>query len=140
MVVGTDHVQRGHLDSTPAALGLGYALLVANILLINGFPDARADASVGKRTLVVQLGARGAAGVYTLMALAAHGLLALSVVTHLAPAGAWWGLVSAPTALGAAVLLWQRAATPSTLRPAIGLSIASAVLHGLGLGLGLWLG
>ena len=137
VVVGTDYVQRGSLGSAPAALGVGYALLVANILLINGVPDAPADASVGKRTLAVRLGARGAALLYALIALATHNLLVASVLSHIAPPSALWGLLSLPTALAAAVLLWQRAQTPDQLRPAIGLSIASAVLHGLALSAGL---
>ncbi|HEX8989987.1 MAG TPA: prenyltransferase, partial [Rhodocyclaceae bacterium] len=56
IVVGTDFVQRRGFAFAPLAAGLGFALLVANVLYINQFPDARADAKAGKRTLVVRLG------------------------------------------------------------------------------------
>jgi len=139
VVVGADYVQRGAFAATPATLAVGYALLVANILLINGVPDAQADASVGKRTLAVRLGTGGTAALYLGLALLAHGALALSVALQQAPPGALWGLLTLPLSLAAAALLWQRARTPARLRPAIGLSIASAVLHGLVTGAGtLW--
>ena len=56
VVVGSDFVQRGSFAPQPWLLGLSYALLVANILYINQFPDRLGDAAAGKRTLVVRLG------------------------------------------------------------------------------------
>jgi 1,4-dihydroxy-2-naphthoate octaprenyltransferase len=93
------------------------ALLLANILLINGFPDAESDARVGKRTLVVRLGPAPAAGLYLGLVLLAHGWLAVSVWLLIPPQAALWGLVSLPLSLAAAGLLWRhasRAAAPAT--------------------------
>lgn len=133
VVLGADYAQRGRFDAAPASLGFGLALLVACILLINGVPDAAADARVGKRTLAVRLGARGTTRLYAGLALLAHGWLAGSVWRHGAPAAAAWGLLSLPLSLAAAWLLWRHGATPARLRPAIGLTIAAANLHGLAL-------
>ena len=58
VVVGADCVQRSHFFVIPFAVAVSYALLVGNILVINGLPDAQADAQVGKRTLVVRVGPR----------------------------------------------------------------------------------
>ena len=49
------------------------------------------------------------------------------------PRAALWGLLSLPLSLAAAALLWRNAATPARLRPAIGLTIAAANVHGLAL-------
>ena len=137
VVVGADAVQRGSVFIIPVLTSLSYGLLIANILLINGVPDARADASVGKATLAVRCGPRGAALVYGLLALLAHGWLAWGVWHFLQPERALWGLLSAPLSVAAAVLLWQRADTPDRLRPALVLTIAAACVHGLAMAAGL---
>ena len=137
VVVGADAVQRGSVFIIPVLTSLSYGLLIANILLINGVPDAQADASVGKTTLAVRSGPRGAALLYAWIALLAHGWLAWGVWQFLQPERAIWGLLSAPLSLAAAVLLWQRAATPQRLRPAIVLTILAACVHGLAMAAGL---
>lgn len=137
VVLGADYVQRGAFAVAPALSGIGVALLVANILLVNGFPDAPADARVGKRTLVVRLGARRASWLYLGLALLAHVGLALAVAWHGLPTGALWGLVSLPAALGSAVLVLRHGAQAQRLRPAIALGIGAAVAHALALAAGL---
>jgi len=137
VVVGADAVQRGSVFIVPVLISLSYGLLIANILLINGVPDAAADASVGKATLAVRAGPRGAALGYAVLALFAHGWLAWGVWHFLQPERALWGLLSAPLSGAAALLLWQRAATPERLRPALVLTILAACVHGLAMAAGL---
>lgn len=137
VVIGADAVQRGSVFIIPVFTSISYGLLIANILLINGVPDANSDASVGKATLAVRLGARGAAWLYALLALLAHGWLAWGVWQFIQPERALWGLASAPLSAAAAVLLWQRASTPEQLRPAIVLTIAAACVHGMAMAAGL---
>jgi 1,4-dihydroxy-2-naphthoate polyprenyltransferase len=136
VVVGADYVQRQRFFLIPASAALGFSLMVAALLLINGVPDARADASVGKNTLVVRLGTRGAALLYGALVLAAHGWLALSVWLLIPPAPALWGLVSLPLSLAAWALLMQHADQPSHLKPALALTVAATLLHGLGMAWG----
>ncbi len=140
VVLGADYVQRGALAALPALLGGGLALLVANLLLINGFPDAPADARVGKRTLVVRLGPAAAARLYLGLALLAHAVVPLAVLAGWAPTGALAGLLSLPLSLVAGGLLWRHRRQAARLRPAIGLTIAAANLHALALAAGLVLG
>ncbi len=137
VVVGADAVQRGSVFIVPVFMALGYGLMIANILLINGVTDAAADAQVGKRTLAVRLGPRGAALLYAWLALLAHGWLAWGVWHFLQPERALWGMASAPLSAAAALLLWQRARTPQRLQPAIVLTIAAACVHGLAMAAGL---
>jgi 1,4-dihydroxy-2-naphthoate polyprenyltransferase len=137
VVVGADYVQRKHFFVIPAAVAVSFALLVGNILVINGFPDAWADAQVGKRTLVVRLGARRAAWLYLGVVLLAHAWLVAGVWLFIHPEPALWGLVSLPLSLVAFVLLRKHADEPTRLAPAIVLTIAAAVLHGLAMSAGL---
>lgn len=137
VVVGADAVQRGSVFIIPVLVSVSYGLLIANILLINGVPDARSDASVGKATLAVRAGPRGAALLYAGLALLAHAWLVWGVWQFLQPERALWGLLSLPLSAAAALLLWLRGSTPERLRPAIVLTIAAACVHGLAMALGL---
>jgi 1,4-dihydroxy-2-naphthoate octaprenyltransferase len=138
VVIGADYTQRGHFFIIPAVAAVSFALLLANILLINGFPDAESDARVGKRTLVVRLGPAPAAGLYLGLALLAHGWLAVERLAADSAArrrcGAWcrsrcrW---RPPGCCGATP------AAPQRLRPAIALTIAAASVHGLAMAAGL---
>lgn len=131
VVVGSDFVQRGDTAVTPLAAGLGFALLVANLLFINQFPDFRADAQAGKRNLVVRLGPMAARWIYPLVALAAHLWLIVLIGRHALPPVAAVACLSLIPALKAARLLLTHAQEPAELLPAIKLTIAAAHVHGL---------
>jgi 1,4-dihydroxy-2-naphthoate octaprenyltransferase len=137
VVVGADYVQRKHFFVIPAAVAVSFALLVGNILVINGFPDAVADAQVGKRTLVVRLGARWAAWAYLAFALLAYAWLVVGVWLFIHPEPALWGLASVPLSLWAFLLLHKHADQPARLTSAIVLTIVAAVVHGLAMSAGL---
>ncbi|WP_310564077.1 prenyltransferase [Hydrogenophaga sp.] len=136
VVVGADYVQRRQFFIIPASAAAGFALMVAALLLINGFPDAEADARVGKRTLVVRLGATPAALLYAGLVLSAHAWLALSVWWLIPPLPALWGLVSLPCSLAALGWLWAHRHRPEHLRPALALTVVATLLHGLGMAWG----
>lgn len=131
VVLGADYVQRRHFFLIPAVSAVSFGLLVANILLIAGFADAPSDAQVGKKTLVVRMGARRAAWLYLGIALAAHGWLALGVWLLIPPTTALWGMVSLPLSLAAAASLMHHAHAAQRLQPAMVLTIAAAVVHAL---------
>ena len=137
VVLGADYVQRGQWLLVPAVSAISFGLLVMNLLVINGFADAQADASVGKRTLVVRLGARAGAGLYLGIVVLAHGWLLAMVWLVVAPPRAIWALASLPLSLAAAALLLRHADAPQQLRPAIALTIAAAIGHALAMAAGL---
>jgi 1,4-dihydroxy-2-naphthoate octaprenyltransferase len=131
VVVGSDFVQRHNFSFGPVAAGLGFALLVANVLYINQFPDIRADAHAGKRTMVVRLGANGARVGYALIALLCYGWVAAMVAMGLLPTLALISLLGAAPSLMALRDLWRHAGVPSRLTFAIKMTILAASLHGL---------
>ncbi len=140
VVVGADFVQRGQWFVIPTYVGAGFALLVANILLINGVPDAPSDASVGKRTLATRLSPGQLAGLYALVVVLAHAWLAIGVWWLIPPTPTLWALLTLPLGLRAAWSLWQHTQGQSNrLRPAITLTILTANLHGVALAVGLLL-
>lgn len=138
VVVGADLVQRRQFFPIPASVALNFALLVAALLLINGFPDAQADARVGKRSAVVWLGPTVASAVYLGLVLGAHLWLIASVWLLLPPQQALWGLVSAPLSLAAGAWLWRHRHRPQRLKPALVLSVLAVLLHGLAMSAGFW--
>ena len=138
VVMGADYVQRGQFFVIPAAVSVSFALLVGNILVINGFPDAAADAQVGKRTLVVRLQPRRAAWVYLGIALLAHLWLLGGTWLFIHPEPALWGMISLPFSLSAFVGVVKHAEQPSRLAPAIVLTIVAAVVHGVAMSAGLF--
>lgn len=131
VVVGSDYVQRRDFDFAPVAAGLGFALLVANILYINQFPDVRADAAAGKRTRVVRLGLASARRGYAVIAVLAYGWVAAMTASGRLPALALVSLLPALASFKAARELWQHAARPQALAAAIKLTILATSLHGL---------
>ena len=138
VVVGADYVQRGSFSALPAIAGAGYALLIANLLLVNGLPDAASDARVDKRTLAVILGPRRAAMLYAGLALIAHGWIAIAIVRGALPMVAAASLPTLFLSLAGAATIARLAATPRKLRPAIVITLIAAQAHGLALAAALW--
>jgi 1,4-dihydroxy-2-naphthoate polyprenyltransferase len=137
IIVGADYVQRGEFSWFPLLLAVPYGLLTSNLLYINQFPDREADEKAGKHHLVVRLGPqRGRWGYLLLLMLANFWLLGLVLSGWVTP-WALLALLAAPLGLKAAVLLLQHAHQPVQLVPAIRMTIASLLLHGLLLSLGL---
>lgn len=131
VVVGSDYVQRHDFSFMPFAAGLGFALLVANVLYINQFPDVKADAGFGKNTLVVHLGFASARWGYMVIAVLAYAWPLLMVMRGVLPQAALIALLPAIISLMAARRLWSDAGQPSELVPALKLSILAASMHGL---------
>ena len=131
VVVGADFVQRRDFAFAPVAAGLGFALLVANVLYINQFPDVRADAQTGKRTVVVRFGIDRARWGYALVVALAYGwVVAMVTLGHL-PALALVSLLPAAASIVALRDLWRHAGVPPRLTFAIKMTILAACLHGL---------
>lgn len=131
IAIGADYVQRRAFAVAPLVAVTGYALLVTNILFINQFPDRTADAAAGKRHWVVRLGPARARWIYGAIALAAYAWLVAAIFARALPVWAAAALLPAALSLRAARDLMHYCATPRALAPAIRMTIAAALLHGL---------
>jgi 1,4-dihydroxy-2-naphthoate octaprenyltransferase len=131
VVVGTDFVQRGAFDPAPFLIGLPYALLVTNLLYINQFPDRKADAATGKRHWVVRLPLPFAARVYPLISGLALGILLMLQQREMIPRVALLSALPLLLSLRATAILRRHAGEPAALLPAIRLTIAAMLAHGI---------
>lgn len=131
IVAGSDFVLRQAFSSEPWVAAVPFSLLVTNLLYINQFPDRAADAQAGKRHWVVRLGARRAVWGYVLIAASAYAWLGVAVMLQRLPAGALLAALTAPLSVVAARQLSRHAENPAQLAPAIKMTIAAAVAHGL---------
>lgn len=127
--LGAWYVQTQQLAWYPCVISLPLGLLVMNILLINQFPDAKADAASGKYHWVVRLGAVPAAWIYAANVVLALVILIGLIKSQLLPSLALISLLPLGLAMSAAVLVKRYALEPARLRSAIKMTIASAILH-----------
>ena len=138
IVVGADFVQRKGFSAAPFKAGLSYALLAANLLYINQFPDRSADRAAGKLHWVARLEVRHARWGYVLIVLLAYAWLLLSVTSGWLPLWSLLALLALPLSIKAARQLWQYAAQPQQLGEAIKLTIGAMMVHGALLSLALF--
>jgi 1,4-dihydroxy-2-naphthoate octaprenyltransferase len=84
-VCGTYYVQAGSVSSIAFWASIPMGALITNILVVNNLRDIDTDRAVGKRTLAVRLGARGAQVEYGLMLVLAFATPVLMWLTGMAP-------------------------------------------------------
>lgn len=136
IAAGTYLVQRHAIAAGVLWASVPLGLAIAAFLWINEFPDARADAAAGKRTLVVRLGRhRAAYGFAVLLAVTWAALAALPAVGL--PWTVWLGALGLPHAVAAARRLVRFPDTTRELIPAQAWTLLSFVLMAVGVGAGL---
>lgn len=126
VVAGADYAQSGAFAALPWVAGVPYALLVANILYINQFPDREADRASGKLHWVARLQPSAAAWGYGLVLVLAMLALMDGILLHALPLAALAALVAWLPGLRAWHQLRRFAATPEQLAPAIKLTLLAA--------------
>ncbi|MFH1502510.1 MAG: 1,4-dihydroxy-2-naphthoate octaprenyltransferase [Candidatus Eisenbacteria bacterium] len=128
IVLGSYYVQTGTLDSAALAVSLPVTVLIALVLIVNGFPDHDGDRAAGKRTLVVTLGRRRSMMLYQVLVAAPFALTVAFVVARLIPSACLLALLPAPLAWKAAVTLRAHYRSAEGVLPA---NAATVALHGL---------
>ncbi len=143
-VMGTHFVLTGCYSPSSFFASLVPFFLVSDLLLLNQFPDARADETVGRRHLVIAKGERYSARVYCIFLALAYLSLVLGVALGFLPKGALLGLGTLVLAVPTAVRVWRHAQDLDGLMPALGknvlLNLLTPLLVAGGLFLARWLG
>ena len=137
-VVGVAMVSGSGVDDTVLFAALPAFLMTFDLLLLNEFPDERADRAGGRRHLVIRLGRRTAARIYALAALLVPVAIAAGAAGGALPAWALLGIL--PSALLVRPLAWafgSAAGDPpiSALGANVAWNLATNALLAVGLGI-----
>jgi len=133
---GTYLVQQHRIDPAVVLASLPLGVLIGGFLWINEFPDRRADASAGKRTLVVRLGPRRAATVFAGLVAVSFAGVALLPLAGL-PVAVLGGLIGLPPAALAARRLVRSPGRTRDIVPAQAWTLLGFVLLAAGSAAGL---
>lgn len=85
-VIGAALVQGGGWSAAAAAASIPAFFMTFNLLLLNEFPDEKADRGGGRRNLVILLGRKTAAWLYVIAGLATPAALIVAVILGALPA------------------------------------------------------
>jgi 1,4-dihydroxy-2-naphthoate octaprenyltransferase len=122
-VIGTALVQDGSWSRAAIAASIPAFFMTFNLLLLNEFPDEKADRKGGRKNLVILLGRRPAALVYAAAAIATPVAIVVSVVTGWLPPPALIGAL--PSLLLVKPLQWAFSDTDQPVPiPAMGANVA----------------
>lgn len=122
-VAGTAFVQDGRLGAAAIAVAAPAFFMTFNLLLLNEFPDERADRAGGRRNLVLLLGRGRAAVVYAAAALAVPISIVIAVATAALPTPALAGVL--PSLLLLRPLRWALGSPEQPVPlPALGANVA----------------
>jgi 1,4-dihydroxy-2-naphthoate octaprenyltransferase len=140
MVMGTEFALTGSYSWSAFFASLVPFFLVSNLLLLNQFPDAEADESVGRRHLPIVLGRKASSLVYGLFLLLTYVSIVAGVLLGYLPVAGLLGLITlilaVPTALGA----YRYADDMEKLMPYMGFNVLLNVLTPVLVAVGLFLG
>ncbi|MGE5609277.1 MAG: prenyltransferase [Bacillota bacterium] len=99
MTLGTHFVLTGSYSWTAATASLVPFFLVSDLLLLNQFPDREADKTVGRRHLLIVLGARRSSLVYGAFLIATYLAVVVGVLAGVLPTLCLLGLLTMPLAV-----------------------------------------
>lgn len=140
MVVGTNTVLTGHYSALAALASLVPGFLASGLLLLNQFPDAEADRSVGRRHAVIAWGPRRAARLFAGLL---GGVYAAALALGMFGGAVWGGAavaLSAPVAWKLAGGVFAGAGSVRALLPCMRLNVLLCLGVPMLLSAGLWLG
>jgi 1,4-dihydroxy-2-naphthoate octaprenyltransferase len=137
MVLGSYFTQTGVLSIRAFAIGLIPGLLVANLLLLNEFPDVEADKFAGRINSVIRFGLRRSSLIYTGLVVSCFLFVLVSVFVGFMPLTALLFFLTAPIAFRAVQGVLRSYGEINSIIPAMGLNVQLVLLGTASLALGL---
>ena len=136
-VLGAYYVQTEAFTLSALVASLPVGFLMTNVLWINQFQDADADAAADKRNWVVRLGRRRSVAVHVALFALTYAAIAAGIIWRLLPAWSALAFISAPLALRASITSARRYDDLPRLVPAnvatIAVHLVTSVLLAIGL-------
>jgi 1,4-dihydroxy-2-naphthoate octaprenyltransferase len=124
VVVGTYFTLAGAVTREVVLISVPPGILTALLLLLNEFPDVQADRLGGRRHLVILLGWRGAAIVYTLALALSYAVLISGAIRHWFPPTVMLACLTLPLSAKAAITALRYGDRLEKMVPALGANVA----------------
>jgi len=140
MVMGTGFALTGHYSWTAFVASLIPFFLVSNLLLLNQFPDAEADRSIGRKHLPISIGRRASSWIYIAFLLLAYASIVGGVVANQLPTWALLGFLTLPLAVRAGAGAYRQAEEIPKLIPLMALNVLVNIVTPVLVAIGLFLG
>lgn len=121
---------RGSSQISDWTAGAGFGLLVAAILVLCEIPDAPSDRRSGKLNLPARWGRSVGRVAFAVLILGGSGLTAGTLI-YRDRGSELWAVIPCAAYLIALVLVVRSAQRPEELRPAIGVTLLTTLLHGV---------
>ncbi len=139
VVLGTYYVLAGALTLPVIILSIPPGLLTAQLLFLNEFPDAEADAAGGRRHLVILLGKRRAAKLYALVMALIYLIIVSAAAARILPMWSLLALATLPLAVKASLTALDHHSDHDRLLPALGANVMTVLGTDLALAVGLFI-
>ncbi len=137
MTLGVAFTQIGAYGGIITISSIIVGLLVANLLLLNEFPDVDADKKGGRRHLPIIFGKRNTAVIYCIINLAAYALLLAAAVAGIMPWLALLGLITVPLGIRAMTGALRDYGDTKKLMPSLMMNVLVVQLTPLLMGIGI---
>ena len=128
MVLGTYVVQTEAYSAAAIAVAIVSGLLIADLLLLNEFPDVEADRFAGRKHIPIILNRGRAAGIYCLILVLVYALIVGAVVTEVLPIIALLGLATLPLGIKAIKGVLRSHSDRANLIPVMGMNVQVVLL------------
>jgi len=114
--------------------------LVANLLLLNQFPDVEADRTIGRRHFPITIGRRASSVIYNAFLLGAYADIGICVALGFMPLWSLLGLATLVFAIPAGLGAFRNADNPPALAPSMGMNVLINILTPVLVAVGLFIG